>query len=219
MHEHERTVDFHDTTLTLSQSMRAMAESIHAHGERTSVRDLLAVAGEHGLLLAIMLLTVPFLLPVSIPGSSTILGTVGILLSVAVILNRLPWMPERFLDLSVESARLAPAIEKGADIVHRVDRVTHPRLERLTDGAVMNRMNGFGLVLANVLLLFPLGFVPFSNLLPGWAVLTLAAGMSQRDGVLILAGYGLILASIVYFTVLAVAALATGQGLMDLLRS
>lgn len=40
--------------------------------------------------------------------------------------------------------------------------------------------------------------------------------MLQRDGVLVLIGYGLLIATVIYFGVLAAGALAAGQGLMGL---
>ena len=69
----------------------------------------------------------------------------------------------------------------------------------------------FGLLLGAVLLIFPLGLVPFSNTLPAWAMLLLAAGLVQRDGVLILLGYLFLLGTIVYFAALGIGVL-TGAG-------
>jgi hypothetical protein len=39
-----------------------------------------------------------------------------------------------------------------------------------------------------VLLLWPLGLAPFSNTLPGAAVLAFSLGLSSRDGAMTLAG-------------------------------
>lgn len=41
----------------------------------------------------------------------------------------------------------------------------------LTTGLVANRINGLALMTAGVLLMMPLGFIPFSNTLPGVAIL------------------------------------------------
>lgn len=216
MTTHDTTVEFRDTTLPLSDTLRAMAGSIEGH--LVTVRELLALSGEHGLLLAMILLTIPFLVPISIPGISTAFGLVGIFISISIVVNRVPWLPERLLDHPVHTERLVPAIHKGADLVHHIDRVSHLRLERLTTGAAIHRANGLGLLLGNILLLFPLGLVPFSNTLPGWGILLLAAGMVQRDGLLILAGWLFLIATLVYFAVLAAVALATGQGIIGLFQ-
>lgn len=189
--------------------MRGLAHSIT--GETVTVRELLNMVGEQGLLLALMFLTLPFLLPISIPGVSTVFGLVAIFISLGVTFNRVPWLPDRLLDRPLDAAKLSQAIEKGADRFGRVDRISHPRLQGLTQNAAMNRLAGLGLLLGAVLLIFPLGLVPFSNTLPAWAMLLLAAGLVQRDGVLILLGYLFLLGTIVYFAALGIGVL-TGAG-------
>jgi hypothetical protein len=49
------------------------------------------------------------------------------------------------------------------------------------------------------------------------AILCLAVGMSQSDGVFVLSGYLLLVATVLYFTILVLLALAAGQGLSGLL--
>ncbi|MGH3090365.1 MAG: exopolysaccharide biosynthesis protein, partial [Rubrobacteraceae bacterium] len=71
-------------------------------------------------------------------------------------------------------------------------------------------------VLGGVLLMAPFGFVPFSNTLPGLAILFLAIGMLQRDGVFVAFGYIAIVATIVYFAALIAAAVAAGMGLRSI---
>ncbi|WP_374685710.1 exopolysaccharide biosynthesis protein [Promineifilum sp.] len=212
--EDSTTVEFQDSTRPLGETLQGLARSIT--GEYVTVRELLAMVGEQGLLLALMFLTIPFLVPISIPGVSTVFGLVAILISLGVTFNRVPWLPDRLLDRPLGAQKLAQAIERGATMFGRVDKFSHPRLARLTQTAAMNRLAGLGLLLGSVLLIFPLGLVPFSNTLPAWGILLLAAGILQRDGLLILLGYLFLLATIIYFAVLAGIAIATGQGIMGL---
>ena len=207
--EDSTVVEFRDSTAPLGETLRGLAHSIT--GDTVTVRELLGMVGEQGLLLALMFLTLPFLLPISIPGVSTVFGLVAIFISLGVTFNRVPWLPDRLLDRPLDAAKLSQAIEKGADRFGRVDRISHPRLQGLTQNAVMNRLAGLGLLLGAVLLIFPLGLVPFSNTLPAWAMLLLAAGLLQRDGVLILLGYLFLLGTIVYFVALGIGVL-TGAG-------
>ena len=82
----ETTVEFRDSTLPLSDTLRAMANAIT--GSTVTVRELLTLVGEQGLLLGLMFLTIPFLVPISIPGVSTVFGLVAILISLGVTFNR-----------------------------------------------------------------------------------------------------------------------------------
>ena len=60
------TVRFQHPTRSLSQTLLEVRQSIR--GEQITLGHLLELIGEQGLLLFVMLLMVPFLLPVSIPG-------------------------------------------------------------------------------------------------------------------------------------------------------
>jgi hypothetical protein len=208
------SVRFKDTDRSLAEALRAVRESIR--GESVTLGQLLELVGEQGLLLFVMLLMVPFLLPVSIPGVSTLFSMVVIFVGIGVVLNRLPWFPRRLLERRIATATLLPALDKGSQLLQRIDRVIRPRCLALTDGGSINRLNGVMLIVGGVLLLFPLGFVPFSNTFPGLAVLLLAAGIAQRDGVFIVLGYLMILVTVVYFCALALAATALGKNVVGL---
>lgn len=201
-----------------SETMReALTRTIDAiGGETVTLRTLIRLIGEHGLLFFCVLLTLPFLIPVSIPGVSTVFGLGILLVSIGLTLNRAPWLPDRLQDRPVSVEKLKPVLRRGAQYLERIEKVIRPRLTGFTEGMVMQRINGLALMLAAVLLMFPLGLVPFSNTLPALAALFLCVGVSQRDGWLVLAGYAMNLATIVYFGALAWAAYAAGRGLFSI---
>lgn len=205
------SVEFSDTDRSLRETLETTINEVR--GRHVTLREIIAHTGEQGLLLLCALLTLPFLLPVSIPGVSTVFGLAIILIACGITLNRAPWLPGKIMDRAIDAEKLIPTLKRGAGIVEKLETVIRCRLVILTQGAVMNRVNGLILGLGGVLLLFPLGLVPFSNTLPGYGILFLALGMSQRDGLFILAGYALMLATIVYFAVLAWGAFAAGRGL------
>lgn len=205
------TEEIHDTKASLSRVLTGAATSLE--GETTSVRELLALIGEQGMLMLCIFLTIPFLVPVSIPGVSTVFGLLVILIGVGVATNRVPWLPNRLIDRRFPTRKLCPALEQGAKILQRLERFLHPRWEVLTRSAAMNRFNGAMIVLAGLLLMAPFGLIPFSNTLPALAALFLAAGMVERDGLFVFLGYLAIVATIVYFAVLIAGAVAAGVGL------
>jgi len=202
-------IGFKDTTRKTSELLEDVIKSID--GEHITLRQLLTIMGENGLLLLCGLMSLPFLFPVSIPGVSTVFGAGIILIGVAVTLNTLPWLPKTLADRRMESAKLRPVLERGVRLLRKIDRFFKPRLSILTNSAVINRLNGLALIAAGVLLMAPLGFIPFSNTLPGVAVLLLSTGISQRDGLIVLGGYAMIGLTILYFSALAFAAYAAGQ--------
>ncbi|WP_377290369.1 exopolysaccharide biosynthesis protein [Rhizobium sp. SG2393] len=206
------TIEFQDTE---RRSSDALAEVIAAiKGERVTLRDILAQMGESGLLLLCGLLSLPFLVPVSIPGVSTVFGVGIVLIGIAITFNRLPWLPSRLADKPLDAEKLVPVLEKGLRILRRFDRFFRVRLHALTDGRLVNRVNGLALTGAGVLLMMPLSIIPFSNTLPGVAILLLSAGISQRDGLVVAGGYLMIVLTLVYFAVLAWLAFAAGQSVL-----
>lgn len=203
-------MQLHDTTIPLSETLTRTIDGIQ--GETVTLRELMAAIGEQGLLMLCAVATLPFLIPVSIPGVSTVFGAAIVLLAIAVTLNRMPWMPKRILDRELSTASLVPALRKGVRIVSRIDTWVKPRALFLSDGH-MARFNGMVLLFGGVLLMAPFGFVPFSNTAPAVGILLLTIGMLQRDGLFVLLGYLGTILTVVYFTVLIYGAWKAGGAL------
>jgi hypothetical protein len=207
-------VPLHDPTRTLSGTLVETANSIT--GERVTLRELLELVGEQGMLLFCMILMLPFMLPVSVPGVSTVFSIAVIFIGIGVTLNRIPWLPDRLMRRTIATEHLIPALEKGASLMARIDRFIRPRILLMTHGATINRLNGLALIFGGVLLILPLGLVPFSNTLPGLAVVFLCAGMLQRDGIFILLGYAMNVVTVICFGLLFAGAVLAGQGIRSL---
>ncbi|MFN3717390.1 MAG: exopolysaccharide biosynthesis protein [Rhizobium rhizophilum] len=206
------TIGFTDTEKSTSAVLEDVIRSMDA--EHVTLRQILEKMGESGLLLLCGLLSLPFLVPVSIPGVSTVFGAGIVLIGIAVTFNRFPWLPSKLADRKLERSKLVPVLERGLTILRKVDRYVRPRLLGLTTGGLVNRVNGLVLTFAGVLLMMPLSFIPFSNTLPGVAILLLSTGISQRDGGVVLAGHLLVVLTILYFAGLAWAAYAAGNSLL-----
>lgn len=202
---------FKDTQTTLSQTLRDTAATLQR--ESVTLRELMELLGEQSLLLFCAVLCVPFMLPVSIPGVSTVFGIVIILIGVGVTLNRVPWLPGRLMKREILREHLVPALEQGARTFDRLERWVKPRFKQLTTGAAVNRFNGLVLTFAGILLIFPLSFVPFSNTLPAVCIVLLAVGMLQRDGYFIIAGYVALVITVIYFVGLALLLIAGGHAI------
>lgn len=207
--------EFKDSSASLSETLRGMIGRIG--GSSVTLRELMSEAGEHGFLLMCALASLPFLIPVSIPGVSTVFGFAIILISLSISFNRVPWLPKKILDRELDTQKLVPALEKGAALVSRLDRYLKPRMSALVEGRTTNRINGLAIAFGGVLLMFPLGLIPLSNTLPGIAILLLTTGMIQRDGLIVAAGYAFIAITLVYFAILGWMAFSAGQGLAGML--
>ncbi len=195
-------------TETVDQDGESLAEKMQAAIDRlppegvtlVEIRDLI---GREGMMLLTAFLTVIFLVPVSIPGVSTVFGGAILLLSFSRLLNRPVWLPDRLKRRPVSTEKLRAGMERGMRMFRRLERISRPRRMRwLTSGAFASAVNNAALILGAVLLMAPFGLIPFSNTLPAVAILFFAIGLLQRDGVCILLGHLMNIATIVYFGVL-----------------
>jgi hypothetical protein len=154
-----------------------------------TLRELLAMLGEQGLLVFCGVLAAPFLLPLTVPGMSTVLGLPMLLIGFAVMVSRVPWLPERLLNRSLPAPTVRGVLAKVRGWAERFEHLVRPRLLGLTGGRVVNFVNGGLVIVAVLLLMAPIPLVPFINSLPALAIILLCFGMAERDGAVILFGY------------------------------
>lgn len=95
-------------------------------------------------------------------GRSTVFGALIVFIGVGVMSQLGPWL-RKMMEKKLSRTSLLPALEKGASVLVKVDRLSKPWLLVLTHGASTNRFNGFMLFVAGVLLMAPFSLVPFSN--------------------------------------------------------
>ncbi len=168
-----------------------------------SLNDIMEMFGADSLMLMVCFLTLVFLVPVSIPGVSTLFGAVILLISITRLLGRDLWLPRSFAQRRVSADSLRAALNRALRVFARVERVCRPhRLSWLTSARGMGLINNTLLILGALLLMMPFGLIPFSNTLPALSLLLLALGLLQRDGVCILLGYAANLATWLYFGLL-----------------
>jgi len=206
-----------DEDKTLSETVLEAISCLK--GERVRLDEILDLLGRDGMLVVCVFLTLPFMVPVSIPGVSTVFGLMILLIGVGILANRRPPVPLFMRRKSFPTAKLKTALEKGIAWVRKLEKVSRPSLPRLTQGALMHRVNGLFLIAGALLLMAPFGFVPFSNTLPGIAVLFIAIGMLQQDGKAILTGYALTFGTVAYFAFLLLGGVAVLTRLWEALRA
>lgn len=189
-------VHFRNPETRLSEALAATATALRGH--EVTLRELLALIGEQGLLVFCAILAVPFLLPITLPMMSTLFGLPMLLIGSAIMLNRVVWLPARLLDRQLPAATVQQVLQRTSGWAAQFEHLVQPRLLGLSGGAVVNVINGGLLVLSVVALMAPLPLVPFANTLPGIAIVLLCLGMAERDGILILVGYFATLVAVTY---------------------
>ncbi|MDA8226949.1 MAG: exopolysaccharide biosynthesis protein [Desulfitobacterium hafniense] len=171
---------------SFSSVLHHLAKDIPPQG--FTIFEILNRLGSSGYLMLCMILTVPFLFPMSIPGTSTPFGLAIALIGLSIIFGKKPRLPNKIKNRTLQKDSLEQLLKKGAQSFIKMEKLMHPRLPGMTASKFMISFNGSVLTLAAVLLMFPLP-IPFSNAIPAFAILLISAGLLQRDGVMILLGY------------------------------
>ena len=162
--------------------------------------EIMDIVGADSLLLLTIFLSLVFLVPVSIPGVSTVFGTGILLIGITRLFARKLWLPNKIATRKISSEKLRAGFQRALIWFSRLEKISQPhRMPALTSDGVMGLLNNLSFILAALLLMAPFGFIPFSNTLPALALIFLAVGLMQKDGGSILLGYLANLATIIYF--------------------
>jgi hypothetical protein len=213
------TVRFHDPEVRISVVLANALAGVR--DPVVTLRELFAMLGEQGLLVFCGVLSAPFLLPVAVPAMSTVLGAPMLLIAAAVMLSRVPWLPARLLDRELKSGTVRTVLARVRGWALRFEHLVRPRLLALSNGPVINFVNGGLLMLAVGLLMAPLPLIPFANTVPAIAILLMCFGMAERDGILIALGWFMTLLSVAYVGGLVVLVFYVGlnhEKAFDLIR-
>jgi hypothetical protein len=201
-------IQFRNPEVRMSAALAAAAAAVR--DPSVTLRDLVALLGEQGLLVFCGVLAAPFLLPITVPGMSTVLGMPMLLIGFAVMLSRVPWLPERLLNRSLPTSTVRSVLDNVRGWAERFEHLVRPRWLGLTGGRAVNALNGALILLAVLLLMAPLPLIPFVNSLPALAIILLCFGMAERDGGVIVLGYLVTLISAVYVGGLMILVLYAG---------
>lgn len=194
----------HDTQTPpqpLREKLSTLIEELPAEG--LTLDYLLEVVGTQGMMLLITLLSLVFLIPVSIPGVSTIFGAAILLISLCTLTGRPLWLPQRLREKRIATDKLKPMLQRALRWIGYVEYISKPmRAPWMVSAKLPHILNSAGLVLGAILLMAPFGFIPFSNTFPAIAILCFSIGTLQRDGLAMIFGHVANLLTIIYFGIL-----------------
>ena len=184
-------------TERISDALRRLLHE--ANGQAMTVREMVKILHGRGLQFVVILLCLPFLAPVTIPGISMPFGLAIALSGLRIAFGHRPWLPEFILNHRISFPVLEKMVHFGCAIYEKVEKVIRSRLCVLLDGPVMGMMIGLAIALSGVFLSLPIPPpFPLTNTIPGFAIICLSLGLMERDGALILCGYALTVIAAIY---------------------
>lgn len=155
---------------------------------RLSLREILEILSEKCLALLLIFLSIPFCLPIQIPGMSLPFGLVISLLGVRMIVKKQLWLPQFILNKTISSQEIQKIVQKSTHFLNKIKRYVHPRMSWLSEQWVMVIVNGVVVFFLGIFLALPFP-IPFTNLIAAWSIVFLSIGILKDDGVFVLIGY------------------------------
>lgn len=184
---------------TASRQLAALAEVAAGSGSMT-LGELLAAMGRTSFAFAILFLSLPALTP--IPGPfGMFFGSCLAIVSLQIIAGkRSIWLPQMLAQRRLSASAVELVVRHTSPLVARVEAILRrDRLKRLT-GRKAEMLLGVPVFLLAVAVALP---IPFGNFLPVAALVVIALGLMERDGLATL--FGILLAAV---------ALGTSGGLL-----
>lgn len=163
-----------------------------ALNEHVSVQDVLDHVGDRSMIPIVLVISLVLVSPISgIPGLSTLSALVILLVMGQALLQREKlWLPGFLCNRRVRSDRLHKAVNWLRKPAAWVDRNTHARFHILTSGPLRWLTLGLCMLVPMIWPFFEL--VPFTATIGASAVALMSFGLLTRDGLYVLAGYGVV---------------------------
>jgi hypothetical protein len=183
----------------LSEELVALEKK--SREQSINLGDVIFLLDERAHTFLLLLLSLPFVQPIPLPGLSTPFGVAIALLGISFLVGQKPWMPRRLLKTQLPEIFLAPALEGMRRLARIMEVLLRPRMLFLATNPTMQRLEGVCILVCGVLLSLPLP-IPFSNMLPAITVITFACSTLGKDGLFYTGGIFCFAITVAFFAVI-----------------
>lgn len=166
--------------------------------ENISLKELINVMSGEGLQFMIIILIAPFLIPASIPGSSTPFGILIILLEIAYLNNKSLYIPDFIGKYEISKENVLKLFDIIKKALGYVEKISKPR-GKLSSKKYVLKINAVVNIILAFLLFLPLP-IPFTDFVPATSMLLLAVSTLEHDSYLMILGYVAAILTVIYFS-------------------
>lgn len=155
-----------------------------AQGAPVTLEWIMGQLHERAFGLFLLILALPCCIPF-LYGLPQVVALPLMFVSAQILMGRkVPWLPRKLAARSVSAESLENLSSRAGPWLRRIEALSKPRLTFLTRDP-LDRLLGLALVLFSASILLP---IPLTNTVPGFAVVVIAMGLLQRDGILVILG-------------------------------
>ena len=168
--------------------------------ESITLRRLTEAMGTRGHALLALFLGFPFLLPIPLPGLSIFFGACIAISGGRMALGKGPWFPRSWMNRPLPVSILRKILRTGEKLMSRLEVWIKPRGAFFHAYPWVRPMNGLMIASCGLLLALPLP--PGTNFPPAAAIVLLATGSLEEDGLFLGLGYIAFMVNVAFFTLL-----------------
>lgn len=183
-------------SLATSKKLNEIQEELP--DENISLKELINVMSGEGLQFMIIILIAPFLIPASIPGSSTPFGILIILLEIAYLNNKSLYIPDFIGKYEISKENVLKLFDIIKKALGYVEKISKPR-GKLSSKKYVLKINAVVNIILAFLLFLPLP-IPFTDFVPATSMLLLAVSTLEHDSYLMILGYAAAILTVIYFS-------------------
>lgn len=158
---------------------------------------LLKLLGPRGPAILVLILSAPFLMPIALPGISTLFGSLICFLGIVIAFGSSIRLPETIAKRTFPGAMLSKALFLAIRLIKRVEPVLKSRIEFLFLSKVIKIIIGLVVVTGGLVVVLPLP--PGANFISSLVCMIVALGWAAKDGVLLLSGIALFFGKIALY--------------------
>jgi hypothetical protein len=162
---------------------------------QVQVATVIDVFSGKAIFVILMLLSLPFCLPLQMPGLSTPFGLVIGFLSLRLIFKQHRHIPRWLLEKKIKSSLLIKIVSYVKKFFLFCKKFTRPRLAFLVTAPWIHKLHGLFLFMCALILSLPLP-IPFTNFFVAVPILCICLGYLEEDGLLVMLGYGVVVLAV-----------------------
>ena len=190
----------------------------HADGKAIKIDEVVTVLRHRGPAMVMLLLSMPFVIPIPTFGLSTPLGLAIMLYGLRVMLRMKPWVPGFIRNRTLQYSTLEKIVGVACRGGRKIERLLRPRLKFMLWPAIDVPI-GLSILFCGFFLGLPLP-IPFTNAIPAVALILLFLGVIEQDGVAVILGelIALLILALCVYVVYLFVKLGFGGGWDELRR-
>lgn len=192
----------------LSDELAQLAQK--CDGPTTTLGELLENTNTRAHALGSLVLSLPFLTPIPLPGLSILFGAGIAIIGIRMMLGKGIWLPNSWMKRPFPSKLIRKILGFGERWSRKLERWVRPRGHFFHSSTGVRLISGTMIIICGALLALPLP--PGTNFPPALVIVLLSIGNLEEDGVLVVLGFIAFLINMALFVYVPTLAIQSFRG-------